>query len=231
MAYTLSTLGSIFGGWLPLFFIKRSWPVFRARRTSMLIYALAALPVVFAQYLGSLNMWLAVLMIGFAMAAHQAWSANIYTTVSDMFPKVTTASVTGIGGMFGALGGMLIARLAGNLFDHFKFAGIAEAWVRARAAGLNDYCNQILSLSLTDTHNRLLDLNKVDLRSLDKNLLLKLQAIDPASFEQVKALQSALVSSHLSTSYGYMFLVCGAAYVVAWLLMKWLVPKMKPIQG
>ncbi|MFM7838197.1 MAG: MFS transporter [Chitinophagaceae bacterium] len=230
MAYTLSTLGSIFGGWLPFFFIKRNWTVFRARRTSMLIYAFAALPVVCAQYLGSLHMWLAVLIIGFAMAAHQAWSANIYTTVSDLFPKVTTASVTGIGGMFGALGGMLIARLAGILFDQYKFAGIAEAWVRARASGLSGYCDQILSQSLTDKYNRLVDLNKTDLRSLDQHLLLQLQSIDPASFEQLKALQTSIVSSHLSTSYGYMFLICGSAYLVAWLLMKGLVPKMKPIK-
>ena len=71
----------------------------------MLIYAICVLPVVFAQWLGSYNMWLAVVIIGFAAAAHQAWSANIFTTVSDMFPKKAVASVTGIG----AMGGVLIA--------------------------------------------------------------------------------------------------------------------------
>ena len=86
----------------------------------MLIYACCVLPVVSAQYVGGSSMWLALLVIGLAMSAHQAWSANIYTTVSDMFPKNATATVTGIGGMCGALGGMLIAKLAGKLFDHYK---------------------------------------------------------------------------------------------------------------
>ena len=68
-------------------------------------------------------MWLAVIIIGFAASAHQAWSANIFTTASDMFPKKTVASVTGIGGMAGGLGGMLIAYVAGKLFDHYKALG------------------------------------------------------------------------------------------------------------
>lgn len=120
LAYTMAAVGSIFGGWLPMVFIKKGWTVFRSRRIAMLIYACCVLPVVFAQYLGAIDMWLALLVIGLAMSAHQAWSANIYTTVSDMFPKNATATVTGIGGMFGALGGMLIAKLAGSLFDYYK---------------------------------------------------------------------------------------------------------------
>lgn len=123
LVYTISSIGSIFGGWLPMRFIKSNMPVFTARRTSMLIYAFCVLPVVFAQYLGGINMWLAVMIIGFAAAAHQAWSANIFTTVSDMFPKKTVASVVGIGGMFGAVGGILISRLAPKLFEHYKALG------------------------------------------------------------------------------------------------------------
>ncbi len=107
--YIISSIGSIGGGWLPMKFINNSWPVFKARKTSMLIYAFFVLPIVFAQLLGSINMWLAVLVIGVAAAAHQAWSANIFTTVSDMFPKKATASVTGIGGMFGGLGGIVLS--------------------------------------------------------------------------------------------------------------------------
>jgi len=126
LVYTMSSIGSVFGGWLPLYFIKKGWPVFRARKTSMLIYAFCVVPVVFAQYLGETSMWLAVLMIGFAASAHQAWSANIFTTVSDMFPKKTVGSVTGIGGMAGGLGGMLIAFSAGKLFDHYKALGTIE---------------------------------------------------------------------------------------------------------
>ena len=115
LVYTLSSAGSICGGWIPLVLIRKGVTVFRARKTAMLIYACCALPVIFAQYLGSLNMWLAVLTIGFAAAAHQAWSANIFTTASDMFPKKKVGSVTGLGGMAGALGGMVIARFAGVL--------------------------------------------------------------------------------------------------------------------
>ncbi len=126
LAYTMATIGSIFGGWLPMHFIKKGMGVFKARKTAMLIYACCAVPVLSALFLGGINMWLAVLIIGLAMAAHQAWSANIYTTVSDLFPKSATASVTGIGAMFGALGGILIAKLAGRLFDHYKLSGHAE---------------------------------------------------------------------------------------------------------
>ncbi len=127
LVYTMSTFGSIGGGWLPLYLVRKGWTVFRARKTSMLIYAFCVVPVVFAQWLGELNMWLAVFIIGFATSAHQAWSANIFTTVSDMFPKKTVASVTGIGGMAGAVGGILIAALAGILFDKYKLLGNIEA--------------------------------------------------------------------------------------------------------
>ena len=108
IVYIISSIGSIWGGWLPLKLINRNWPVFKARKTSMLIYALLVLPIASAQYVGGISMWLAVMIIGLAAAAHQAWSANIFTTVSDMFPKSATASVTGIGGLFGGLGGVML---------------------------------------------------------------------------------------------------------------------------
>jgi ACS family hexuronate transporter-like MFS transporter len=109
--YILSSIGSVGGGWIPLNFMKHGMPAFKARKTSMLLIALCVFPIVFAQYLGQINMWLAVLVIGIAAAAHQAWSANIFTTVSDMFPKRAVASVTGIGGMAGGLGGILLTAL------------------------------------------------------------------------------------------------------------------------
>lgn len=126
IAYTISTVGSIYGGWVPLRMMRNGMGALKARRTSMLIYACCAVPVVMSQYAGSYNMWLAVIIIGLAMAAHQAWSANIFTTVSDFFSSANTASVTGIGGMFGALGGMLIAKVAGLLFDYYKNLGHIE---------------------------------------------------------------------------------------------------------
>lgn len=126
LVYTIAAVGSVFGGWLPLSFIKRGWPVFKARKTSMLIYALCAVPVVAAQLTGGYSMWYAVLIIGFAASAHQAWSANIFTTVSDMFPKAAVGSVTGIGGMAGGIGGMLVSIFGGRLLQHYKVIGSIE---------------------------------------------------------------------------------------------------------
>lgn len=121
VVYLVSTLGSVGGGWIPLYLINKGWPVRKARKTSMLIYAFCVIPILFTMLLSSVNMWLAVGVIGLAAAAHQAWSANIYTTVSDLFPKKSTASVTGIGGMFGAVGGILLSFLVQkNIFVHYR---------------------------------------------------------------------------------------------------------------
>ena len=121
--YIIASAGSIFGGWLPMHFIRRGWALYKARKTSMIIYAFCAVPVISAQLLGGYSMWLAVIIIGFAAAAHQAWSANIFTIVSDMFPAKAVASVTGIGGMAGGLGGMVISKGAGTLLDFYKNSG------------------------------------------------------------------------------------------------------------
>ncbi|MDX1937203.1 MAG: MFS transporter [Flavihumibacter sp.] len=121
VVYIISTIGSVGGGWLPLYLIRKGWPVFKARKTSMLLYAFCVLPIIFALVLGKINLWLAVAVIGIAAAAHQAWSANIFTTVSDMFPKKATASVTGIGGMFGALGGIFLSLFVQkNMFVYYR---------------------------------------------------------------------------------------------------------------
>ncbi|HEY0677529.1 MAG TPA: MFS transporter [Chitinophagaceae bacterium] len=157
LVYTIAAVGSVFGGWLPFSFIRKGMPVFKARKTSMLIYAVCVLPVVLAQLTGGYNMWYAIIIIGFAAAAHQAWSANIFTTVSDMFPKRAVGSVTGIGGMAGGLGGIIISKSAGYLFDHYKSLGEIE------------------------------------------------------------------------TGYLIMFIICGLSYLIAWLIMHMLVPRMKPV--
>ena len=157
--YMLSTIGSVGGGWLPLNFIRNNWPVFKARKTSMLIYAFLVIPIVFAQILGRVDMWLAILIIGLAAAAHQAWSANIFTTVSDMFPKKAVGSITGIGGMFGGLGGILLTLLVQKqMFVHYREIGQIE------------------------------------------------------------------------TAYYIMFFICGSAYLLAWVIMHLLVPKMERIK-
>ncbi len=156
--YVISMAGSILGGYFPKLLIERGWTVFRARKTSMLIYAFAVVPIIFAQILGNINMWLAVLIIGLAAAAHQAWSANIFTTVSDMFPKRTIGSVAGLGGMFGSVGSVFL-----SLF-------------------------------------------------VQKNMFVHYRAIH-----------------HIEIAYYIMFFVCGSAYLLAWVIMHLLVPRMRPV--
>ncbi len=119
--YTSSSIGSIGGGWLSSWLIKRGWPVFKARKTTMLIVALCVLPVVCIQYVH--NLWVIVAMISLAAACHQAWSANIFTTASDMFPKHAISSIVGIGGMAGSVGGILFPMLVGFVLDHYRLAG------------------------------------------------------------------------------------------------------------
>jgi len=125
--YTLAGVASIFGGWLPMWFVKhKGWNVVRARKTSMLIYAFFPLMIMVSQAAGNYHMWYAIIIIGIAASAHQAWSANLFTTVSDMFPKNSVASVVGIGGMAGGVGGMVISTAAGLLFDYYKSLGTIE---------------------------------------------------------------------------------------------------------
>ncbi len=124
--YTMSMVGSVGGGWLPTYFINRGYTAYDGRMRAMLLIAAVPLVVLLAQWLGTITYWLPVLLIGIGAAAHQAWSANIFTTVSDMFPKKAVASVVGIGGMAGGLGGVLMTKLGGALFDHYKALGHIE---------------------------------------------------------------------------------------------------------
>jgi MFS transporter, ACS family, hexuronate transporter len=113
--YLMADVGSIGGGWLAGRFIKRGWSVNRARKSAMLVCALAVTPIVFA--VNAQNLWLAVALIGLATAGHQGWSANVFTLTSDMFPRHAVASVVGIGGFAGAVGGMFIATFTGFLLE------------------------------------------------------------------------------------------------------------------
>lgn len=119
--YTATTIGSIGGGYLSGYFIKKGWPIFKARKTAMLLFAIAVVPIVAAQY--CTDIWQAVALISLAAAAHQAWSANIFTTASDMFPKKAVSSVVGIGGMAGSVGGILFPLFVGIVLDSAKAAG------------------------------------------------------------------------------------------------------------
>lgn len=112
------TLLSIFGGWLPTYFVeKRGMNPYAGRMKAMLIFAFFPLLALLAQPLGYISVWIPVIIIGIAGAAHQSWSANIFSTVGDMFPRSAIATITGIGGMAGGIGSFLINKGSGMLFD------------------------------------------------------------------------------------------------------------------
>lgn len=156
--YSMTMFGSIGGGWFPVHYMKKGLSAYDARMKAMFIIALIPLVVLAAQPLGGISFWMPVLLIGVGASAHQAWSANIFTTVSDMFPKKAIGSVVGMGGMAGGIGGVLVSKTGGALFDHYKALG------------------------------------------------------------------------HIQTGYTIMFSFCAVAYIIAWVVMKALVPKMKPVE-
>jgi len=155
--YTMTMFGSIFGGWFPIYYINKGYSPYDGRMRAMLTIALFPLIVLLAQPLGDFSFWIPVVLIGVGASAHQAWSANIFTTVSDMFPKKAIGSVIGIGGMAGGIGGVIVTKTGGALFDHYKALG------------------------------------------------------------------------HIETGYTIMFAFCALAYIIAWAVMKSLVPKYAPI--
>ncbi|MBD8563102.1 MFS transporter [Oxalobacteraceae sp. CFBP 8763] len=157
--YSMTMVGSIGGGWLPTWFLNRGADIYHGRMKAMLVIALCPLVVLLAQPLGYLGFWVPVILIGIGASAHQAWSANLFTTVSDMFPKHSVGSVVGIGGMAGGLGGVLLTKLGGWLFDYYGALG------------------------------------------------------------------------QLQTGYMIMFSICAVAYLVAWTVMKMLVPQHREIKG
>lgn len=113
--YLIADVGSIGGGWLSSALIHKGWTINAARKGAMLVCALCVVPIIFAA--NASNLWVAVTLVGIAAAAHQGWSANIFTFSSDMFPRRAVGSVVGFGGMAGALGGMLIAKVTGYLLE------------------------------------------------------------------------------------------------------------------
>jgi nitrate/nitrite transporter NarK len=126
IVYGVAIIGSVYGGSIPLTLIKRGMAVYKARMLAMLLIAIAPLVVLTTQYFGNVSHFgsyasvLAIAVICIGAAAHQAWSANLFTTVSDMFPKKAVGSVTGIGAMAGGLGGVVVQQFAGGLTDAYK---------------------------------------------------------------------------------------------------------------
>jgi len=168
--YAIVTVISIVGGYLPKIFVEKKFMnPYAGRMLAMLIFAFFPIAALFAQPLG-INLgsaWWPAVLIGLAGAGHQAWSANLYSTIGDMFPKSTIASITGIGTTAGGIGSMIVQKVAGNLFTHAEEAGAAFHFL---------------------------------------------------GFEGKPA------------GYFVMFCYCGVAYLIAWFIMKSLVPKYKPIE-
>jgi ACS family hexuronate transporter-like MFS transporter len=119
--YVVASFGSILGGYLSGWLIRKGLPVYKARKYSMLLFALCVVPIFLVRYTSGI--WPAVWLISLAASAHQAWSANIFTLASDMFPKKILSSVVGIGGMAGSVGGILFPFVVGLILEHFKLLG------------------------------------------------------------------------------------------------------------
>lgn len=205
IVYGIAIIGSVYGGSIPMSFMNKGWQTYKARMTALLLIAFFPLLLLGTQFAAGFGIVAAVAIISIGGAAHQAWSANLFTTVSDMFPKKAVGSVTGIGAAAGGLGGVLVQLLAGGLEDKFRIQGVTEAI----KAGL---------IKATD----ILPAEKIKIDNL-KDVL-----VDPnntAMFDQAKD----LISSNISVSYGIMFSVCAMAYLIAWAVMKMLVPRHKPI--
>jgi len=127
--YILADVGSVWGGYLSGAFIRKGWTVNKARKRTLLICALIILPVSFVAFTES--KWVAVFLIGLAAAGHQAWSANVFTLVSDVFPKKAIASVVGIGGMVGMIAGILADLVLGSVLDSAGNSGYFWAFLIA----------------------------------------------------------------------------------------------------
>ncbi len=121
LIYTATTVGSIGGGYLSSWLIRRGWPTLKARKAVLLGFAILELSIIMAQF--ATNVWMAVGLISLAVAVHQAWATNVFTLASDLFPKQAVSSAAGIAGMAGAVGGILFPILVGSLLDSYKAAG------------------------------------------------------------------------------------------------------------
>ncbi|MBE7169442.1 MAG: MFS transporter [Williamsia sp.] len=121
LIYAATTVGSIGGGYLSSMLIRRGWGSLQARKAVLLVFAVLELSVILTQF--ATNVWVAVGLISFAVALHQAWATNVFTLPADLFPRQWVSSVVGIGGMAGAAGGILFPILVGSLLDHYKAAG------------------------------------------------------------------------------------------------------------
>lgn len=190
------TLLSIIGGWLPKYFVdKLGMNPYSGRMKAMLIFAFFPLLALVAQPAGGISFWFPVIIIGIAGAAHQAWSANIFSVVGDMFPRRAIATITGIGGMAGGLGSFLINKGSGVLFDYSH-----KAWTTIDGVPF---------------------LNKYPQYATER--------IPEDLFATLKS-SGAVISDGINKGYMIIFSICAVAYLIAWFIMKSLVPKYNVIK-
>jgi len=203
----LITLLSIIGGWLPSYFVeKKGMNPYAGRMKAMLIFAFFPLLALLAQPLGHISYWVPVIIIGIAGAAHQAWSANIFSTIGDMFPKKAIATITGIGGMAGGIGSFLINKGSGALFDFSQ-----KNWSTVNGEALLSKYPQ-----LADGETAKVFLKEQNVSSLEE-------------FLKMLAKTGETVVDGISSGYMIIFSICAVAYLIGWVVMKILVPKYKPI--
>ena len=164
IVYGVAIVGSVYGGSIPMTLIKRGMGVYKARMTTMFIIALFPLAVLLTQYFGDVSHFgrsaavLAVAMICIGATAHQAWSANLFTTVSDMFPKKAVGSVTGIGTAAGGIGGVIVQKVAGHLTDHFKDTPQTAYLIMFIICALSYLVAWTIMKALVPRHNPITDL-------------------------------------------------------------------------
>lgn len=236
IVYGIAIVGSVFGGSIPMFFMNRGMEAYKARMTAMLLIAIFPLSVLSTQYFGNIEHFgsnaatFAIMVICIGAAAHQAWSANLFTTVSDMFPKKAVGSVTGIGGLAGGIGGVLVQQIAGFITDTRQFEGIKLSFDKAKSENLDGFVEKVRALNLVNSHNEKVNLDKVDFGSLPKDVAAKIQEIDPVAFLHFKHFQSSIIQPEMAKAYSIMFAICALAYLTAWTIMKLLVPRFNSIK-
>lgn len=255
--YTMTCFGSIGGGALSMYFIRKGYEPYAGHMRAMLIIAFFPLVILFAQPLGGISFWVPVLLIGIGAAAHQGWSANIFTTVSAMFPKKSVASVTGIGGMAGGIGGIVVSEVGARVFDFYRTTGIKAFWENVSRTNLAAFAEKVRNAHLINPLR--IELDKTELMNLPKEIVIQIQSNSSFSLQQINdygnmgqkafdamtknltdpvlvdqlhrlvATQKPIVQQSLSAPYAAMFAFCAVAYLIAWIVMKILVPRYKAI--
>lgn len=223
--YLIVTVVSIIGGYAPKYFVEKlGMNPYAGRMRAMLLFAFLPVFAMFAQPLAESSVWWPALIIGLAGAGHQAWSANLYSTIGDMFPKRAIATITGIGTMFGGLCSFAINKMAGAFFDHsagsFVLNGSEKVLdVKNLNEALQTLGNTDLSPLSDGTHgDTMASVSDMIQRAHDLGLNI---LHNPSTIFGVEGKPGA---------YMVLFCYCAIAYLLAWCVIKILVPKYRPIE-